>query len=161
MNLNFSNHLFQWTHNLKRYYSWQHLSLENSWTKLRNHMEDNSINGLVESLTSLFKLSMIFNISPGVSVDIWTPQQNLLSLVSNMEWNISCTIHMNLTCTQERTFTKHMKSHINVSFLSTCYVRVGGAWDIPFHIWDQGKQVLLGRSCVHWNAWWYVDFGLR
>ena len=36
-----------------------------SWfEKLRNHMEDPLITGLVDSCTSLSKLAMIFNISP-------------------------------------------------------------------------------------------------
>ena len=58
---------------------------------------------------------MIFNISPCASVATLMPQQNLLSLLSNMTWNTSFTIHMNTSCSLERKFTKPMKYHINVS----------------------------------------------
>ena len=78
-------------------------------------MENPSITGLVASCTSLFRLAMIFNILPCVSVDTLMPQQNLISLLSYMTWNISCTIPMNLLFIQERKLTEQMKSHIDVS----------------------------------------------
>ena len=52
---------------------------------------------------------------PCVSVYIWMSQNNMIFLISDMTCNITCTIHMNLSCTQERNFSKQMKSHINVS----------------------------------------------
>ena len=87
---------------LKRRSSWLHISLEKIWNKLRNHMEYHSITGLVKSFTSLFKLDMIFNISPCASVATRIHQYNVLSLILNMTWNISFAVHMNPSWTQER-----------------------------------------------------------
>ena len=84
------------------HYSWLHLLLDNIRNKYRNHMEDPSITGLVASWKSPFKLSIIFNILPCVSVDTWMTQQGLIYLISDTAWNISCTIHMNLSYNQER-----------------------------------------------------------
>ena len=43
-------------------------------------------------------------------------------------------------------------------FLSTLWVHVDDAWDITFHILVQVMQVLLGRSCIHWGAWWDIKY---
>ena len=75
-------------------------------------MEYPSITGLVASCILQFKISMIFNILPCIPVDTLMHQHKLISLVSNMACNISSTIHMNLSCTQERIFTKQIKAHI-------------------------------------------------
>ena len=80
-------------------------------------MEDHSITGLVESYTSQFKLSMTFNISQCAAVDTRMHQHNLLFLLSNMLWNISCTIHMNPSCTHF--FYKNHES------LQTYYFKAG------------------------------------
>ena len=91
------------------------LLLEKIWIKLRNHMEGKSITGFVDSCTSLSKIAMFFNISPCASLDTRMPQQKLLYLLSDMGWNILCTIHMNPEFTKEIKFTKLMKAHTNVT----------------------------------------------
>ena len=78
-------------------------------------MEYPSITWLVDSCTSMFKPAMIFNISPCVSVASLMPQQNIIYFFSNIACNITCTIHINLLCIQERIFFKHMKARINIS----------------------------------------------
>ena len=56
--------------------------------KLRTHMEDTSINGLVAKCTLLFKLAMVFNTLPCIFVFTWMIQQWLssLSLIHGMEY---------------------------------------------------------------------------
>ena len=106
MKYNTRNHPFQWIHNLKRHSLWIRLSLDNRCNKLRNHMKDKTITGFVDSYTSLSKLNMIFNISPCASVATLMSQQNLISVLSNIAWSISCTIYMNPSFTEERKFKK-------------------------------------------------------
>ena len=91
------------------------LSLQEYQNKLRHKMGYPSITGFVESFTSLFKIAILFNISPYVSVDKLISQKNLPYLLSNMACNIACNIHMDPSFTQERKFTKPMKYHINFS----------------------------------------------
>ena len=76
----------------KKHSSWIHLSLEKIWNKLRHNMKDHSITGLVDPCIPLSKLTMIFNISPCASVDTQMDEKNLIYLLSNMAWSISCTI---------------------------------------------------------------------
>ena len=76
-------------------------------------MYDHSITGLVESCKSLSKLYITLNISPYASVSACMHQQNLISLLSNMTCNISCTIHMYPYCTQAKQLIKLIKYPTN------------------------------------------------
>ena len=91
------------------------LFMEESWNKLKTRMGNTSITCLVASFKSLFKCSMIFNISPCISVSTWIIQQNLLYLLSEMAWDISCTTHIHPSFIQEMIIPKQMRSHINFS----------------------------------------------
>ena len=42
-------------------------------------------------------------------------------------------------------------------FLSTWWVHADGALDIPCHVLDQERQVLLVHSYSHWVAWWVIE----
>ena len=43
-------------------------------------------------------------------------------------------------------------------FLITLWVHADGVWDIPFHVLEQERQVLLVHSCIHWVAWWVIEY---
>ena len=42
-------------------------------------------------------------------------------------------------------------------FLNTWWVNVDGAWDIPWHVWEQKNQVMLMHSYSHWGALWDIE----
>ena len=44
------------------------------------------------------------------------------------------------------------------SLFSTWWVYVDVVWDISCHVWEQEIQVLLVHSCIHWSAWWYIEY---
>ena len=110
LEITFTSGYIIWRYNLHGYISYWRRS-----EKLKTHTDDTSINGLVASYTPLFKPATIFNTLPWISVDTWMTEQNPLSLISNTEWNISCTIHINISCIKERKCQKQIKPHINVS----------------------------------------------
>ena len=86
-------------------------------------------------------------------IDLWHDLHHNMYVGSWIILNVCWFLHPLLWRNIDVGFYDFFKS----SIISIWWIRIYGELDIPFHVWEQGKQVLLGHSCIHWVAWLYIE----